>query len=162
MEAAIETNELHWLAGLLEGEGSFMAGPPSSPRMPIISVHMTDQDVIARVGRIFARKPHSVRQRDPRWQASYLVRVTGSRAVHWMTVLRPLMGERRQAQIDRALACYAPRPTALLTDDTARAALHALASGETVKAVATRFGVTVWCIYDLRLGRTFKHLARPA
>ena len=162
MEVAIETHELHWLAGLLEGEGSFMAGPPSSPRMPIISVHMTDQDVIARVGRIFSRKPHSVRQRDPRWQASYLVRVTGSRAVDWMTLLRPLMGERRQAQIDCALACYAPRPTALLTDDTARAALDALSGGESVKAVASRFGVTVWCIYDLRLGRTFKHVARPA
>jgi hypothetical protein len=97
MEGTIEAHELHWLAGLLEGEGSFMAGPPSNPRMPIISLHMTDQDVIARVGRIFSRKPHSVRRRDPRWQPSYLVRVTGGRAVHWMTLLRPLMGERRQA-----------------------------------------------------------------
>jgi hypothetical protein len=24
---AVSTHELHWLAGLLEGEGSFMAGP---------------------------------------------------------------------------------------------------------------------------------------
>jgi hypothetical protein len=27
-------------------------------------------------------------------------------------------------------------------------------------AVAGRFGVSIWCIYDLRLGRTFKHLDR--
>jgi transposase len=47
-----------------------------------------------------------------------------------------------------------------LTDDTARAAMAALAAGDTVKAVADRFGVSIWCIYDLRLGRTFKHLAR--
>jgi hypothetical protein len=160
MEVAIETPELHWLAGLLEGEGSFMPGPPSNARMPIISVQMTDHDVVARVGRIFSRKPHAVRQRDSRWRASYMVRVTGSRAVHWMTLLRPLMGERRQAQINRALACYAPRPTALLTDETAHGALAALAAGETVKSVATRFGVSIWCIYDLRLGRTFKHLTR--
>jgi hypothetical protein len=66
----------------------------------------------------------------------------------------------RQAQIDRALACYAPRPSALLTDDAARAAMAALAAGDPVKAVADRFGVSIWCIYDLRLGRTFKHLAR--
>lgn len=77
-----------------------------------------------------------------------------------MTLLRPLMGSRRQAQIDRAVACYAPRPVALLNDETARAALDALAAGDTVKDVAARFGVSIWCIYDLRLGRTFKHLPR--
>jgi hypothetical protein len=42
----------------------------------------------------------------------------------------------------------------------ARAALDALATGESVKAVAERFGVSVWCIYGLRLGRTFRHLPR--
>jgi hypothetical protein len=162
MGPAVSTHELHWLAGLLEGEGSFMAGPPSSPRMPVISVNMTDEDVVARLGRIFGRKVHVVRPRNARWQTSYQVRVTGGGAVRWMTLLRPLMGLRRQAQIDRALACYAPRPSALLTDDTARGALGALAAGDSVKVVAERFGVSVWCIYDLRLGRTFKHLSRPS
>src|SRR6266542_691602 len=162
MDAQDPTHELHWLAGLLEGEGSFMAGPPSNPRMPVISVHMTDEDVMARLGRIFARKVYMVMPRNPRWRTTYQVRVQGGNAVRWMTLMRPLMGARRQAQIDRALASYDPRPSALLTDDTARAALGALAAGETVKAVAARFGVSIWCIYDLRLGRTFKHLAREA
>jgi hypothetical protein len=49
---------------------------------------------------------------------------------------------------------------ALLSEDTARAALRALSHGATVKSVAARFGVSIWCIYDLRLGRTFKHLDR--
>jgi hypothetical protein len=40
--------ELAWLAGLLEGEGSFMPGPPSNPRMPIICLAMNDEDVMAR------------------------------------------------------------------------------------------------------------------
>ena len=35
--------ELHWLAGLLEGEGTFMTGPPSSPGLPVIAVNMTDR-----------------------------------------------------------------------------------------------------------------------
>ncbi len=152
--------ELHWLAGLLEGEGSFMAGPPSSPRLPVIAVNMTDRDVMVRVGRIFERKVHVVRPRNARWRTSYQVRVNGRSAVHWMTLLKPLMGSRRQAQIDRALASYAPRPVALLTDETARAALDALAGAATVKSVADRFAVSIWCIYDLRLGRTFKHLDR--
>ena len=160
MDDSLSLTELHWLAGLLEGEGSFMAGPPSSPGLPIIAVNMTDRDVMVRVGRIFERKVHLVRPRNVRWRTSYQVRVNGGSAVRWMTLLKPLMGSRRQAQIDRALASYAPRPVALLTDETARAALEALAGAATVKAVADRFGVSVWCIYDLRLGRTFKHLDR--
>ena len=38
--------EIAWLAGLLEGEGSFMPGPPSNPRMPIICLAMNDADVM--------------------------------------------------------------------------------------------------------------------
>jgi hypothetical protein len=160
MDSTLPETELHWLAGLLEGEGSFMTGPPSSPGLPVIAVNMTDHDVMARIGRIFGRKVHPLRPRNVRWRTSYQVRVNGLAAVRWMTLLQPLMGSRRQAQIERALASYAPRPVALLTDEAARAALDALARGATVKSVAERFGVSVWCIYDLRLGRTFKHLAR--
>jgi hypothetical protein len=137
-----------------------MAGPPSSPRMPVIAIHMTDEDVMARVSAIFERKLYVVTPRNPRWRTSYQVRVTGGTAAWWMKVLRPLMGARRRQQIDRALACYDPRPRSILDDDAARRALRALASGESVKAVAARLGVSVWCIYDLRLGRTFKHLER--
>jgi hypothetical protein len=160
MDGSLATTELHWLAGLLEGEGSFMTGPPSSPGLPVIAVNMTDLDVMARIGRIFGRKVHVVRPRNVRWRTSYQVRVNGREAVRWMTLLRPLMGSRRQSQIDRALASYAPRPIALLTDDMAYAALDALPGGAPVKSVAARYGVSIWCIYDLRLGRTFKHLAR--
>jgi hypothetical protein len=160
MDPPLALTELHWLAGLLEGEGTFMTGPPSNPGLPVIAVNMTDHDVMAPLGRIFGHKVQVVRPRNVRWRTSYQVRVNGRAAVRWMHVLRPLMGSRRQAQIDRALASYAPRPVALLTDDAAQAALDALAGAATVKSVAERFGVCVWCIYDLRLGRTFKHLAR--
>jgi hypothetical protein len=160
MDPALLPEELHWLAGLLEGEGSFMMGPPSSPGLPVIAVNMTDHDVMARLGRIFGRKVHALKPRNARWRTSYQVRVNGGAAVRWMTVLRPLMGLRRQGQIDRALASYAPRPVALLTDEAARTALDALVGGASVKSVAERFGVSIWCIYDLRLGRTFKHLPR--
>jgi len=160
MSRPLPATELHWLAGLLEGEGSFMTGPPSSPGLPVLAVNMTDHDVMARLGSIFERKVHVVRPRNERWRTSYQVRVHGREAVRWMRLLRPLMGIRRRAQIDRALASYAPRPVALLTDEMAAAALDALASAETVKSVAARFGVSIWCIYDLRLGRTFKHLER--
>jgi hypothetical protein len=69
--------ELAWLAGLLEGEGSFMPGPPSDPRMPIICLAMNDEDVMARVGRMLGRKVLPVKRRSERWRQSYQLRVHG-------------------------------------------------------------------------------------
>jgi hypothetical protein len=79
-----------------------------------------------------------------------------------MERLRPLMGERRQLQIERAIACYAPDPTRHLDDRRAAQALEDLSRGDSVREVAERFGTTIWCIYDLRSGRTHKHLPRPS
>lgn len=158
--AGVQETDLHWLAGLLEGEGSFMAGPPSNPRSPRLVVSMTDEDVIARAARLIGRKPCSWQAPVKHWKRTYMVRVTGARAVAWMTALRPLMGERRQAQIDRALACYDPRDNRKLTEATAQEALDLLEAGTAVREVADRFGTSVWCIYDLRHGRTHKYLVR--
>lgn len=157
----VAEHDRYWLAGLLEGEGSFLMGPPSAPRYPVLALQMTDEDVVARVAAMFGRKVGCWQPRDERWLPTYLVRITGAKAVAWMTVLRPLMGQRRQAQIDRAVASHEPRPSALLTDPAAREALVLLAEGRSVRDVAEYFGTSVWCIYDLRGGRTHKHLSRP-
>ncbi len=122
---------------------------------------MTDEDVVARVGSMFGRAICRWQPREERWQTSYIVRVTGAKAVAWMTALRPLMGARRQTQIDRAIASYDPRQVAILDDVAAQDALHLLAAGTSVRAVAERFGTSIWCIYDLRGGRTRRHLLRP-
>jgi hypothetical protein len=153
--------DLHWLAGLLEGEGSFVPGPPSAPRMPAISMQTVDEDVVARAAALLGRKFTRIRPRQAHWQVSFMLRATGGRAVAWMKILHPLLGRRRQAQVDRALACYDPRDPALLSEAQAGEALRALAAGATVKAVAERFGTSIWCIYDLRLGRTHRHVPRP-
>jgi hypothetical protein len=160
LPADVPPEELHWLAGLLEGEGSFLTGPPSRPNMPVIAIQMTDQDVIERVAALFGRKAHAATRREEHWRQSWMLRLSGHRAVEWMLVLRPLMGSRRKAQIDRALSCYSPKDAARLSDETASEALALLAAGAAVKDVAARFDVSIWCIYDLRLGRTHKHLAR--
>ncbi len=157
---AVPVHELHWLAGLLEGEGSFLMGPPSAPRYPVLALQMTDEDVVARVSAMFGRKLGRWQSRHVREQPVFLVRITGAKAVAWMTALRPLMGERRRAQIDRAVASHAPTPTARLDEATARQALNLLATGSTVREVAERFGTSIWCIYDLRLGRTHKQITR--
>ena len=123
---------------------------------------MIDEDVIARVGSLLGQKVCIVRPRRQHWQTAYAIHLVGSRAVAWMRALRPLPGRRRKEQIDRAIASYDPQPSRHLDDQRALAALDRLEAGQTVKEVARPFGVTVWCIYDLRLGRTHKHLPRSS
>ena len=91
-----------------------------------------------------------------------MVRVKGAPAVAWMRLLRPLLGKRRQGQIDRSIASYASKSNQRLYDWRARRALELLGQGLSVRTVASRLDVSIWCIYDLRLGRTHKHLSRPA
>jgi hypothetical protein len=85
----------------------------------VLALQMTDGGVAARVAAMFGRKPGRRQPRDARWQTTYSARVTGAKAVAWMTALWPLMGRRRQMQIDRAVASYDPgrlrcSPTAAL------------------------------------------------
>jgi hypothetical protein len=150
------------LAGLLEGEGSFFPGSPSLPHQPVLSVSMTDEDVMERVGKLLDRKVYRCTPRQPQWSVTYVVRVRGRAAVTWMRLLRPLMGKRRQGQIARALECYEWKSNQRLHDPQALEALRLLEEGNSVKEVASLLGVSIWCIYDLRSGRTHKHLTRDA
>ena len=94
----------YWLAGLLEGEGTFGAGPSSKPRSPVIAVVMTDRDVIERVGRMWDRAVTTVKPRKVHHKVAFATRIRGAPAASWMLGIRPLLGTRRQAQIDKALA----------------------------------------------------------
>jgi hypothetical protein len=158
----IEAADLHWLAGLLEGEGTFLAGPPSAPRTPALQLCMADRDIVERAAALLDCAVTVVPARRENWRTAYSARVTGPRAVAWMERVQPLMGARRRVQIDRAIASYRPDPTRRLDDTRAAAALERLREGESVRAVAERFDTSIWCIYDLRLGRTHKHLPRAA
>jgi hypothetical protein len=122
---------------------------------------MVDRDIIERAGALFGTGVYVIPARREGWRTTYATRIRGTRAALWMHRLRPLMGERRRGQIDRALASHAPDPRRLLDDGRAIEALARLAEGESVRQVADRFGTSIWCIYDLRLGRTHAHLARP-
>jgi len=102
--------ELHWLAGLLEGEGSFVSGPPSRPRDPQISVQMCDEDVVARVATLFHVKYYACKRQRRYYKRPWRTTLIGQRAVALMKILRPFMGTRRQQQIDRAVASHRPDP----------------------------------------------------
>jgi hypothetical protein len=123
---------------------------------------MVDRDIIERAGALLSVAVTVSPSRREGWKDAYCVRVRGARAVLWMERLRPLMGERRRQQIDRAAASYGPDPRRLLNEARATEALARLAAGESVRQVAERLATSIWCIYDLRLGRTHAHLPRTA
>jgi hypothetical protein len=103
----IENADFFWLAGILEGEGSFMKGPPTKPKNPRITMASTDEDVLARVAKLFD-SPYCMVTVRPEYKQKYQTAINGKRAVDLMLLLRPFMSIRRQQQIDIAIACWEP------------------------------------------------------
>jgi hypothetical protein len=104
-----------WLSGLLEGEGYFgliqSKVKGKTYRYARVGLSMTDRDVVERAAAlmhasVISLKPTATSvSRLPFFRAH----VIGRRAVSLMMVLRPHLGVRRQAQIDKVLAYEATR-----------------------------------------------------
>lgn len=104
--------DLAWLAGILEGEGSFIVnsrtrtpknGEPWKQVDVRVQINMTDEDVISRVAHLIGRNYRTDATPVSRGhKIKYATEISGHRAVLLMQHLRPLMGRRRQKQIDRA------------------------------------------------------------
>ncbi len=157
----MNNSEFMWLVGLLEGEGSFMKGAPSKPNQPIISISMTDEDVIAKVASMWDVKYCSYKARKSNWKPSFGCRIRGFRAVELMKKLRNHMSERRKRQIDAVFDNYIPRRqgyTRKLTDTQAKLVLEG--SNINLSEVARRFGVNRSVIRKIRSGLTYKHIVR--
>lgn len=106
LQGAISPCELLWLAGWLEGEGSFLAPPPSDPRRPRIVARTRDGDVAAEVARLLRVTPlfsHDERERRRGWSPTWRVLKRGRGAATMMEALYPRMGSRRRSQIESAL-----------------------------------------------------------
>jgi hypothetical protein len=99
----------YWLAGILEGEGTFMSGPPSEPNLPIARICMTDRDVVARAALLLERAVTPVPARQAHYKPPYITQMKGHDAVSLMRAVRPVLGPDRQQQIDRVLKSWAPR-----------------------------------------------------
>jgi hypothetical protein len=135
-----------WLAGLLEGEGTFLRPAPSNPRSPIISCRMTDLDVVELVAAAFGT---SVQANDKgHFRTEYAATIRGSRAAELMGLLRPMLSARRRAAIDRALKDYSP-PAHKLSFDLAEEIRRRHADGETVSSLARRFNVARQSIHPI-------------
>lgn len=93
-----------WLAGLLEGDGSFCIIGNS----PKVILQMTDKDTVERAARVFGSnlwKHPPTSSGKPVWACGK----SGLSAVEWMRVLRPYMSSRRQAQIIKTVTSWLER-----------------------------------------------------
>lgn len=98
--------EKAWLAGLLEGEGSFFL----TGGRPRVKLEMTDADVVVRAAALFplgrtkvCSYDRSLRPGRERMQTSYTYNWNGANAVTVMQNVLPYMGARRTAKINEIL-----------------------------------------------------------
>jgi len=129
--------ELFWLAGLFEGEGSFYKGYSNTSSSPIVSITMTDEDVIQRIAQALGISAISYESRNGFAGANakrrHKASMVGQAAVSFMQLLMPHMSSRRQEQIERATSAFAPkikfphRQYLLLEASNERSALYWLA-----------------------------------
>lgn len=147
--------DLHWLAGWLEGEGSFMAGPPSAPNQPRIQVVTTDEDVAHRAGAIMGATPRLQASLKPEWKDTWLLRIKGRKAIEIMSQLRPLLGVRRQAQVDAAIESWSGwHGQRVLTPEQADEVRTARGQ-RSAKVVAAEFGISSHLVYSIWEGRKY-------
>lgn len=95
--------QIAWLAGLLEGEGSFFIG-----NSPAIKLAMTDLDTVRKARDIMNPKTEictvesKIYNRQPLHQFS----IFSTRSAEWMMTIYPLMSQRRQAKIKEVLSIW--------------------------------------------------------
>ena len=112
MTIALSEIEIAWLAGLLEGEGSFGLDARSAkrynvstaPPSPFLRISMTDQDIIERVSKLVNKKYFSPKRLTTTGKRVYIVHV-GDRATLGTLLPRlfPYFGKRRQETVQKCL-----------------------------------------------------------
>ncbi len=101
----ITTNQIHYVAGLLEGEGCF-----SFYKTPKISLAMTDLDTVTRIRNLIqcnCNIEYIIGENNKK--GIYRFSVYGSIAIQWMMTLYSLLGERRKIKIREIIEIWKGR-----------------------------------------------------
>lgn len=99
MPAEISREDAVWLAGLLEGEGTFDLHRRKYPR---VRVGMSDRDVVGRAATLMGAQVRLSLKPYPN-SAMFHAEVSGTKAVAVMEEVLPHMGARRSAKIATVL-----------------------------------------------------------
>ena len=110
----ISTTEIHWLAGLLEGEATFgMWKYNGRGQSAFLSLKMTDRDIVERAARLLeTRSILTDKKQQEHHKQAYSTRSHGIKAIGWMMTLYPLLGDRRRARIREIVASWRQIPCA--------------------------------------------------
>lgn len=110
----LTTANLLWLAGFLEGEGSFEMGrvdrKAGKTRRPRISFGTTDLDVAQQAAAILQVKVHRRKVRHGN-KPMFVAMTWGHTAAGWMMTLYTLMGKRRRTKIREILTAWRVQST---------------------------------------------------
>lgn len=111
-EAANTESRVAWLAGFLEGEGSFVSARFDGHSYPRVQMTMCDRYVLDRAMTLMPSS-HIYAVTDKRglergWSEAWMVSVNGPPAASVMRAVLPWMGSRRTKAIDRSLAAWRP------------------------------------------------------
>lgn len=91
-----------WVAGLLEGEGTFLTQP--NGHSPRIACQMTDLDVLERLLYLCGGTLHEVTKRQKHWKDCWIWRISGDPAAEVMLSIRDFLGSRRRAKVEEVLS----------------------------------------------------------
>jgi hypothetical protein len=95
---------ISWLAGILEGEGSFSCDDNGTNA--VIKVGMTDKDVIEKVAMVVNYNGKICEQAREGFKIMYIVQLYGNEAIQWMMTIYSLMGIRRKEKIKSILILW--------------------------------------------------------
>ena len=137
-----------------------MAPSPSAPNSLRIALCMTDEDVVQKVAAMFGMKYHQIKQPNDTWKSAYRVHLKGKKANDLMLLLLPLMSNRRQQQITKALSLYNPNKKSRLnlTDEMVINIYRRSNNKEPYQKIADDYGISYWTVADIKSQKSWKSL----
>jgi len=162
-----------WLAGILEGEGSFIWNNKGGNvyGCPYLRIGMTDEDIVKRVQSMIGGRIRIESARQKGWKDQFRLAISGQPAIEVMKKILPFMGERRSIKISQLIDKWESRPNrkqghrnihAKLTSSQVIQIRERYAVGNiSQRALAQEYGVTNGAINFVVHGRTWKDVGGP-
>lgn len=156
----VSREDLHWFAGLFEGEGYVRWMRSDGYLHLLLLIEMTDEEVIRRVKRILGGRVDGPRHRENRkpiyrWHLSPLHGV-----YELVQELLPLLSSRRRSQIDSRLAEVSRIRKPGLSDDDLKRVEVLLEAGVPQRKIGAMFGVSQCVILKVKTGSYGRTLRR--
>ena len=146
-------DDIIWLAGILEGEGCFRFNGKS----PLISINMTDKDIIERVCLLFKSKLRKNVPSNIGHKVVYSTEVYGAKAIGIMLSIYSKMGKRRKQKIKEVIKLWKKIPLRYITSSMADKIKkeHNSNKYKTKKELARKLNISYDIVLNVTTGRTY-------